>query len=85
MVDVIVYKPSPYALVFTHDKPIGFIIYHIKHERVYVSYKSLMQNYINAKLYMINSLGYALGFIIYHIKHERDYECAYILNVETTP
>ena len=30
MVDVIVYKPSPYAL--------GFIIYHIQQERVYVSY-----------------------------------------------
>ena len=32
MVDVIVYKPSPYAL--------GFIIFHTKHERVYVSYKA---------------------------------------------
>ena len=38
MIDVIVYKPSPYGLVFIHDKPLGFIIYHIKHERVYVSY-----------------------------------------------
>ena len=44
MIDVIVYKPSPYGLVFIHDKPLGFIIYHIKHERVYVSYKPLMQN-----------------------------------------
>ena len=35
MVDVIVYKPS---LVFMYDKTLGFIIYHIKHERVYVSY-----------------------------------------------
>ena len=40
MVDVIVYKPSPYGLVFIHDKPLGFIIYHIKHERVYVSYNT---------------------------------------------
>ena len=43
MIDVIVYKLSPYELVFIHDKPLGvrpvFIIYHIKHERVYVSYK----------------------------------------------
>ena len=38
MIDVIVCKPSPYGLVFIHDKLIGFIIYHIKHERVYVSY-----------------------------------------------
>ena len=41
MVDVIVYKPSPYGLVFIHDKPLGlrlgFIIYHVKHERVFVS------------------------------------------------
>ena len=35
MVDVIVYKPSGYAL--------GFTIYHTKHELVYVSYKTLMQ------------------------------------------
>ena len=34
MVDVIVYKPSPYGLVF--------IIYHIKHERVYVSYRYII-------------------------------------------
>ena len=40
MVDVIVYKPSPYGLVFIHNKPLGFIIYHIKHERVYVSYNT---------------------------------------------
>ena len=38
MVDVIVYKPSPNGLVFIHDKPLGFMIYHIKHERVCVSY-----------------------------------------------
>ena len=37
MIDVIVYNPSGYAL--------GFIIYHIKHERAYVSYKNLMQNF----------------------------------------
>ena len=44
MVDVIVYKPSPYGLVFIHDKSLGLhlglIIYNIKHERVYVSYSS---------------------------------------------
>ena len=39
MIDVILYKPSPYGLVFVHDKSLGFIIYHIKHERVYVYYK----------------------------------------------
>ena len=44
MVDVIVYKPSPYGFVFIHDKTLGLIIYHIKNERVYVSYKTLMQN-----------------------------------------
>ena len=38
MIDVIVYKPSPYGLVFIDDKSLGFIIYHIKHERAYVSY-----------------------------------------------
>ena len=42
MIDVIVYKPSPYRLVFIHDNSSGyalvFIIYNIKHERVYVSY-----------------------------------------------
>ena len=42
MVDVIVYKPSPYGLVFIHDTPLGFNIYHIKHERVYVSYDMLI-------------------------------------------
>ena len=49
MIDVMVYKPSPYGLVFIHDKSIapsgyalGFIIYHIKHERAYVSYKPLL-------------------------------------------
>ena len=36
--DVIVYKSSPCGFMFIHDKPLGFIIYHIKHERVYVSY-----------------------------------------------
>ena len=34
MIDVIVYKP------------LGFIIYHIKHERVYVSFKYLTVKYI---------------------------------------
>ena len=44
MVDVIVYKPLPYGLVFIHDKPLGLRprVYHpsdhTKHERVYVSY-----------------------------------------------
>ena len=38
MIDVIVYKPSPHGLVSIHDKPLGFIIYHIKHEWAYVSY-----------------------------------------------
>ena len=43
MVDVIVYKPSPYGLVFIYminplGYALGFIIYHTKHERVYVSY-----------------------------------------------
>ena len=38
MIDGIVYKPSPYGLVFIHDKSLGFIMYHIKHERAYVSY-----------------------------------------------
>ena len=38
MIDVIVHKPSPYGLEFIHDKPLGFIIYHIKHDRVNVSY-----------------------------------------------
>ena len=38
MIDVILYKPSPYWLVFIHDKSLGFITYHIKHERAYVSY-----------------------------------------------
>ena len=41
MINVIVYKPSPYGLVFIYDKTLGFIIYHIKHERVYVSYNHL--------------------------------------------
>ena len=40
MIDVIVYKPSPYGLMFIHDNTLGFIIYHIKQERVYVSYKT---------------------------------------------
>ena len=44
MFDVIVYKPSPYGLVFIQDKTLGFIIYHIKHERVYVSYNVLSCN-----------------------------------------
>ena len=38
MIDVIGYKPSLYELVFIHDKLLGFMIYDIKHERVYVSY-----------------------------------------------
>ena len=41
MTHVIVYKPSPYGLVFIHDKPLGFIIYQTKHDRVYVSSKPL--------------------------------------------
>ena len=40
MIDVIVYKPLPYELVFINDKPpgyaLGFIIYHTKNVRVYV-------------------------------------------------
>ena len=50
MVDVIVYKPSasPQGLVLIHDKlpgyGLGFIIYHIEHEPVYMSYEPLMQN-----------------------------------------
>ena len=39
MVDAIVYKHEPYGLVFIHDKS---LIYHIKHERVYVSYNLLL-------------------------------------------
>ena len=45
MIDVIVYKPSPYGLVFIHDNPLWFIIYHIKNERVYVSYSTLRLSY----------------------------------------
>ena len=41
MIDVILYKPSTYGLVFIHDKPLGFIIFHIKHERAYVSYNEI--------------------------------------------
>ena len=36
------YKPSPYGLVFIHDKLLGLsprVYHHMKHERVYVSYK----------------------------------------------
>ena len=34
MVDVIVYKPSPYGLVFMHDKPLGLRprVYHLSHQ-----------------------------------------------------
>ena len=39
MIDVIVYKPSPYGLVLIHDKPLGFIIYRIKQERVCLLYE----------------------------------------------
>ena len=53
MADVIVYKSSPYGLVFIHDKPLGFIIYHIKHERVYVL--SYVQRESNQRLkYYVN-------------------------------
>ena len=50
MVDVIVYKPSPYGLVFIYminplSYALGFIIYHTKHERVYVSY--ILYTYIS--------------------------------------
>ena len=43
MVDVIAYKPSPYGRLCLHminpsGYALGFIIYHIKHEWVYVSY-----------------------------------------------
>ena len=38
MIDVIVYKPSPYGLVFINNKLFWFIIYHIKQKQVYVSY-----------------------------------------------
>ena len=42
MIDVIVYKPSPYGLVFINHKLLvlrpQFNIYYIKHERVYESY-----------------------------------------------
>ena len=37
MIDVIVYKPSPYGLVFIHDKLLGLrprVYYHIKHKFV---------------------------------------------------
>ena len=34
MVDVIVHKPSPYGLVFLHDKPLGQRprVYHLSHQ-----------------------------------------------------
>ena len=44
MIDVIVYKPSHYAMgsclymINSSGYAVGFIIYHIKHERAYVSY-----------------------------------------------
>lgn len=40
MIDVILYKPSPYMINFS-SYVLGFIIYHIKHERVYVSYNAV--------------------------------------------
>ena len=53
MINVIVYKPSPYyGLVFIHDKPIGLRprVYHVSHQTwaVYVSYMllSVMINYV---------------------------------------
>ena len=69
-------NPSGYAL--------GFIIYHTKHERVFVSYKPLMQNYpliystqtLSWLMYKPSPCGLVfilLGFIIYHTKHERVY------------
>ena len=58
MVDVIVYKPSPYGLVFIHEKPLGFIIYHIKHEQVYVSLKKtnvpIFSEWFNTLLFSAN-------------------------------
>ena len=51
MIDVILYKPSPYGLVFIHDKSLGFIIYNIKHERAYVSYINLWKYHIIFSFY----------------------------------
>ena len=60
MVDVIVYKPSPYGLVFIHDKPLRLRpqVYHISHQTWagYVSYKHEPEG---------------RGFMHYHINHER--------------
>ena len=62
MIDVIVYKPEPEGeslyMINPSGYALGFIIYHIKHERVYVSYKH-------------EPVG--RGFIRYHINHERIY------------
>ena len=52
MIDVILYKPSPYGLVFVHDKSLGIIIYHIKHERVYVSYITSLSEAKSFELYV---------------------------------
>ena len=60
MIDVIVYKPSPYGIVFIHimiepsGYALGFIIYHIKHERVNVSY--IFQLYINHITVLVDAL-----------------------------
>ena len=59
MIDVIVYKPSPYGLVFIHDKPLEFIIYHIKHERIYVSYNRTTSIYVS--IIYIGSYKSAVG------------------------
>ena len=54
MIDVILYKPSPYGLVFIHDKSLGlFIIYHVKHEQVYVSYSKAILKQLSKRLYNI--------------------------------
>ena len=52
MIDVIVYKPSPYGLAFIrYDKILGFIIlYHMKHDRVYVSYIEYLYLLLNSLL-----------------------------------
>ena len=69
MVDVIAYKLSHYGLVFIHDKPLGLIIYHIKHERVYVSYKLhsflcfALMNLIETKQYIFIIKMYLATFL----------------------
>ena len=67
MVDVIVYKPSPYGLVFIHDKPLGFIIYHIKHGRVYVSYNMAWSLSLSICLKCLYQLQLYLSIGIYYL------------------